>query len=108
MSKKYKKVCKYLNHVEHLLILTSTVTGGVSISALFAIPVGNRSSEVQIKICAITASIKKYKSIIKKNKKKHNLYLSHDGFVSVENVLREYFEMKEEITNPETSVEYTI
>ena len=33
MSKKYKKVCRILNYVEHLFILTSTVSGCVSISA---------------------------------------------------------------------------
>ena len=33
-------------------------------------------------------------------------YISHDEFVSVNNVLREYYEMKKEIKNPETSVEY--
>ena len=27
MSEKYKKTCKYLSYVEHLLILDSTVTG---------------------------------------------------------------------------------
>ena len=26
MSEKYKKTCKYLNYVEHLLILASTIT----------------------------------------------------------------------------------
>ena len=35
-------------------------------------------------------------------------YISHDEFVSINNVLREYNEMKEEIKNPETSVEYII
>ena len=35
-------------------------------------------------------------------------YISHDEFVSENNLLREYVEMKEEIKNPETSVEYTI
>ena len=29
-------------------------------------------------------------------------YISHDELVSVNNVLREYYEMKEEIKNPET------
>ena len=29
MSEKYKKTCKYLNYVEHLIILPSTVTGCV-------------------------------------------------------------------------------
>ena len=33
MSKKHKKTCKYLNYVEYLLILVSTVTGCVSIYA---------------------------------------------------------------------------
>ena len=35
-------------------------------------------------------------------------YNSHDEFESVNNVLREYNEMKEEIKNGETSVEYII
>ena len=35
-------------------------------------------------------------------------YISHDEFESVKNVLREYNEMKEEIKNGETSVEYII
>ena len=35
-------------------------------------------------------------------------YISHDEFVSVNNVLREHNEMKEEVKNPENSVEYTI
>ena len=33
MSENYKKTCKYLTYVEHLLILVSTVTDCVSISA---------------------------------------------------------------------------
>ena len=35
-------------------------------------------------------------------------YISHDEFISVNNVLRENNEMKEEKNNGETSVEYTI
>ena len=35
-------------------------------------------------------------------------YINHDKFVSINNVLREYYEMKKERKNPETSVEYTI
>ena len=75
MSEKYKKTCKYLNYVEHLLILASTVTGCVSISAfasLVCVPVGVMSYAVGMKICAITAGIKNYKSIIKKKKKKYD------------------------------------
>ena len=34
-------------------------------------------------------------------------YINHDEFVSVNNVLREYNEMKEEIKNSKNAVEYT-
>ena len=92
-----------------MLILSSVVTDCVSISAfasLVAIPVRIASSAVGIKICANTGGIKKYKSIIKKKKKKYDKvvllekdklntievliskvwidsYISHDEFVSV-------------------------
>ena len=35
-------------------------------------------------------------------------FVSHDEFVSVNNVLREYNEIKKHIKNPENNVEYTI
>ena len=134
MSEEYKKTCKYLNYVEHLLILVSTVTGCISVSAfasLVCVPVGITSSAVGTNICAITAGIKKYLLIIKKKKKKPDQivllgkdklntievliskalidsHTSHEEFVSVNIVLKKYYEMKEEIKNPETSVEYTI
>ena len=69
-----KKTCKYLNHVEHLLILASTVSGCASISvfsSLFGIPTEITSSVVGLKNCAITAGIKNYKSVMKKRNKKH-------------------------------------
>ena len=71
MSEKYRKTSKYLNFVENLIILSSTVNGCVSISAfasLVSIAVGIISSAVELNICAIIAA-KKFKSIIKKNKK---------------------------------------
>ena len=37
-----------------------------------------------------------------------DLCISHDEFVSVNNVLREYNEIKNKIKNSEPSVEYTI
>ena len=106
-----------------MLILASTVTGRVLISAftsLVAVPVGIRSSPVKLKIYAITTGIKKYKSIIKKKKKKHNeivllgksklntiedlifkalnnSYISHDKFVSLNSESKEYTEMEQEI-----------
>ena len=78
MNKKYQKTCKHLNYVEHLFILALTITGCISISAfpsLAYVPVGITSSEIEIKIYAITGGIKKYRSIIKKKKKKHDLIL---------------------------------
>ena len=68
ISTKHKKICLGLNYIQHLLILASTVSGSDSISdfaTLVRIPVGIGSSEVGLKICAITARIKKHKSIIK-------------------------------------------
>ena len=35
-------------------------------------------------------------------------YITHDEFISVSNVLGEYNDMKNEIKNPESSVEYII
>ena len=69
MSKKHKKLCRVLNYTEHLLIVISTITGCVYISAfasLVGISVGITSSAIEVKICVITAGIKKYKSIDKK------------------------------------------
>ena len=66
LSEQYKKTHKHLNYVEYLLILVSTVTGSISISAflsLVCVPVGIKSSAVVIKICVITAGVKKYKSV---------------------------------------------
>ena len=106
MSKKQKEVCTTLNCIEHFLILGPTITG-------FASAIG-------LKICAITVGVKKYKSIIKKKKKKHDKLvlsaksklnsievliskalidsvISHDKFVLINNVLKECNEMKEEI-----------
>ena len=74
MSKKQKKVSTTLNYIENFLILASTITGCISISSfssLIRIPIGITSSDIGLKICAITARIERYKSIIKK-KKKHD------------------------------------
>ena len=73
-----------------------------------------------MKICAIIEGIKKYQLIINRHKKKYgkvvflgkdklksiellisnaiiDSYISHDEFVSVNNMLREYDEIKEQI-----------
>ena len=125
MSNKHKKVCIVLNYNDHLLIVVSTITGYVSISAfdfLVAIPVGITGSAVGLRICAITARIKRFKSMIKKKKKKHDKIvllaksrlnsiklllpkvlvdsnIGHNEFVLINNVLKEFYDMKEEIKN---------
>ena len=54
------------------------IIGCISISAfpsLVGIPIRITNSALGLKICAIAAGIKKYKSIIKKNKKKQDKIL---------------------------------
>ena len=73
MSKKHKKACTALNYVEHYLILASAITGCISISSLaslLGVPIGIKSSTIGLKNCAITAWIKKYKSVVKKKREK--------------------------------------
>ena len=127
MSKKHKKVFRVLNYIEHLLIAISTIAGCVSISAfasLVGIPIGITSSAIGLKIWVITTVIcviiKKYKSIIKKKRKRHDkkvllvksklhsievlvskalidANISHDEFVLINNVPMEFYDMKGEI-----------
>ena len=50
MKKKHKRFCTTLNYIEHFLILTSTITGCISISAfayLLGIPIGVRNSAIR-------------------------------------------------------------
>ena len=64
-----------MNCIDHSLLEISTITGCVSISAfasLVRICIGITSSTIGLKICVITVGIKKYQSIIKKKKKKHD------------------------------------
>ena len=73
MSRKHKKVCTTLNYIEHFLILASTITGCISISAfasLLGIPIETRSSAIGLKTCTVAPGIKKYNSIIKKKTKR--------------------------------------
>ena len=111
-----------MNYFDHSLIAISTITRCISVSAfatLSGIPLEITSSAIGLKFCVITAGIKKFKSINKKNKKEHdkrislaksklnNIVLisrtlfdsniSHDELVLANNVLKEF--MKEEIKN---------
>ena len=134
MHKMHKRIYRVLNYIAHLLILHILLillilhtyfTGCVSISAfvsLVAIPIGITSTAIVLKICVITAGIKKFKSLIKKKKKKHdkvllatsklnsivvliskalinliNSNIFHDELVLINNVLKEFYDMKEYI-----------
>ena len=123
MRKKHKKVYRVLNYIDHLLVGTSTVTRCVFISvfaSLVGIAIGIASSAIRLKPCVITAGIKKYKSIIKEKQEKHdkivllaksewnsikvliskdliNSNISHGEFVLVNDVLKEIYDMNEEI-----------
>ena len=75
ISRKHKKVCTTLNYIEHILILASTITGCISISDfayLIGVSIGITSSAIGSKMCTIAARVKRFKSIIKKKKKKHD------------------------------------
>ena len=92
---------------------------------MIGILVGITSSATGLKICAITAGIKKYKSIINKKKKKYDKVvllaksklnrievliskslidsnISHNELVLINDVLQKYEEMKAEIKNLKT------
>ena len=85
-------------------------------------PIRITSPVVGLKICAIAGAIKKYNSIIRKIKKKHDKIallakaklnsidvlickalidsnIVHDEFFLINYVLKEYYDMKEEIKN---------
>ena len=73
--KQNELISKILNYTKHLLILASTVTWSVSVTALASlvcIHVGIASFAIKIKITVTTAGVKKYKSIIKNKKRKHD------------------------------------
>ena len=62
-------MCKTFNYFEHFVILVSAVAGCISICyflSLFGTPMRVKSSGIKLKVCAITAAIKKYEPIIKK------------------------------------------
>ena len=73
LSNKNKRVCKSLNYTEHFFALVFVVTICVSISAFVSlIDISKRimSSAIWSNIWARIARIKKYKSLIKKKKRK--------------------------------------
>ena len=124
MSKKLKKVCRVLNYIDCSVSIVYTITGSLSISAFASFvgtPIGITIFAIGLKICAITAEIKKNKSIIKKKKKHDKIVLlaksklstikvsiskglidsniNYDESVLINNILKEFYDMKEEIKN---------
>ena len=123
MIKKHKSVCRVLNYIDHSPIVISTIPGCVSISAfvsLVGIRIGIASSTIELKNCVITTVIKMYKSIIKKKRNNHdkivllakfklnnievlvskaliNSNIRHNEFVLINNILKEFYDMKEKI-----------
>ena len=106
ISKKHKHFRQTLNHTEHQLY--------TELSLAFS---SIATTAATMKICAITAGIKIYMPIIKKKKKKNEKILlltksklnakhflifkdlvdsniSHDEFISTDNVLKGYDDMK--------------
>ena len=73
MTKKHKKSCRVLNYTDHSLIVISTITGWGSISAFASLEI--TISAIGLKICAINAGNKMYKSIVKK--KNNNIITLH-------------------------------
>ena len=124
-SKKHKKICRVWNYIEHSLIIISTTSGCVSIPAfasLNAILIGITSSAMGVTISVITAEIKKYNSVKKKKRKRHDKIvllaksklnsidflifkflidsnISHEEFILLNNGLKEFYDMKDEIKN---------
>ena len=125
MSKDHKKAYRVFNCFDHLRSYISAAIACVSISAfasLVDIPIGLTSSVIALKNCVIIAGTTKYKSIINKKKKKHNNILlfariklniiavliskalinpniSHDKCVLINNLLKEFHDIKEKIKN---------
>ena len=72
MSEKHKNVCRGLITLKNFF---SSVSGCISISAfasLVTVPEGITISTVGLTIRSITAGTKNYKSIMKKERKKHD------------------------------------
>ena len=60
ISEKHKMICTTLNYIEHFLVVASTITGYVSISAfasLIGITMQIESSVIKINICTKTTGI---------------------------------------------------
>ena len=71
MSREHEKVCTRFG-LPYFSFFNCFCISISAIASLLSILIGIMSSAIWLKVCAITAGIKKYKSIIKKKKKKHD------------------------------------
>ena len=96
LSEKYKKKCKYLNYVENLPILALTITSFVSMSTFASFASIKKKKKKHDKILLLGKdTLNTIKVLISKTL--IDSYISHDEFVSVNNVLKEHNVMEEEI-----------
>ena len=126
MSKMDKNVCRILNYIDCFLITISAITECVSISAfasLVGIQIGITSSAVELKICVITIRIEKKKNhdkILLLGKSQLNRIevliskaltdsnICHDEFNLINNMLKEFCGMKEEIKNSNSKLKFKL
>ena len=117
MSRKYKKICTTLNYLEHFVILAPTITGCISISAsafLLRLSIGITSNRIKNlcnnwkneKVQVNNSENKKRNTTALLGKSKLNNIeiliskalidsnISHHEFVLINNVLKEYENMK--------------
>ena len=126
----WKKKSKWIIYIEHLLILISTVSRCLSISnfaSLVGSPMVITCSGIGLKSCVINPGIKKYKTIKKKHDKLVllaksklnrievlisnfliNSNFGHDEFVLINNVLKEFYDMKEGIKNTNDKFKWSV
>ena len=129
MREKHTIFFRNLNCFKNFSNFISAISACVSSSkfaSVISVPVSIMSSAVVLKICPISAGIKKVwvnyqekkkesiNHIVLLAKAKWNIFIvliysiNHDKFVSLNNVLIEYNEMKEEVKNPKIAIEFTI
>ena len=90
-----------MNYIDHLLIIISTITGCVSISAfasLVGIPIRITSSAIGLEICVIDKSNLSSTEVLI-SKALIDSSISHYELTLINNVLKEFYHMKEEIKN---------
>ena len=121
-----KKKSKWIIYIEHLLILISTVSRCLSIST-FASLVGSPMVITCSGSYVINPGIKKYKTIKKKHDKLVllaksklnrievlisnfliNSNFSHDEFILINNVLKEFYDMKEGSKNTKDKFKWSV